>query len=257
MVLVIYLLTGFAAKAQLYRPSSSSSSTPATTAATSAAAPQLFADTVGGYVFTDTIEAKLVRLALDGPQIRAALSQNRINELQLKGAKNSILNLLTLSLNYNDQSFGKPSGVNGTAYVYPKYFFGFVFPLGTVFSRTQVKAAREQIRMGKENQELLARSIRSDVLSKYRQYKVKAQQIKMQNEVLLDEEIAYKQVEKSYRDNTITLEALNVARKKYNDEVSKKLNLQLEIENIRLDLERMIGTNLESVINVPNGLLIN
>src|SRR5579872_1446983 len=71
---------------------------------------------------TDTaIENRLVALALLGPEFDATVHQNRISDLELKRAKNQWLNLLSVSTNYNDQTFAK----SGTAaYVYPKYFFG-------------------------------------------------------------------------------------------------------------------------------------
>jgi len=241
LLLVIVSLMGRNASAQLYRGAQ-------TVRTAQTPPPSTYLDTISGYRFHDSIEAKLVRLALDGPRLRSAQSQGRINEYQLKGAKNNILNLLTLSLNYNDQSFAKPSAINSTAYVYPKYFFGFVFPLGTVFSRTQVKAAREQVKMSKENEEQLIRTIRSEVLAKYRQYKVKTEQVKLQIQVADDEQASFLQVQKSFRDGTVTLEIHNTAQKKYNEEITKKMNLQLELDILRLDLEQMIGTNLENVL---------
>ncbi len=38
-------------------------------------------------------------------------------------------------------------------------------------------------------------------------------------------------------------------RKKFNDEMAKELQLQLQQDLYKLELEAMIGTNLESVIN--------
>src|ERR1700738_1830984 len=48
------------------------------------------------------IENRLVELALNGPEYRAATHQNKITELELKRAKSTWLNLLSLSTNYND-----------------------------------------------------------------------------------------------------------------------------------------------------------
>jgi len=101
------------------------------------------------------IEEKLVALALEGPLFKSSESQNKINEYQLKAAKNAWLNLLTISVNYNDQTFAKTTTA---AYVYPKYFFGFTLPLGTMFSSIPVKSAKEQIKINANNQEQLARS---------------------------------------------------------------------------------------------------
>jgi outer membrane protein TolC len=203
-----------------------------------------------GYRSSDSIEEKLVRLALEGPQLKAANGQNKINEYILRGAKNSWMNLLTLSLNYNDQTFAKPAGTTGTAtYIYPKYFFGLNIPLGTVFSRTQVRAAQEQVKIGTENQQQLARNVRADVLEKYRLYKTKKELLKLQIQVVDDEQASFLQIEKAYRDGSVPLEAHNAAQKKYNDELVKKLTLQLELDSAKFELEKLIGTNLESVTN--------
>src|SRR5256885_3794884 len=115
------------------------------------------------------VEQKLVELAKQAPSVDAAMHQNKIDEYQLKAAKNSWLNLLSISGNYNDQSFAKTTSTTG--YVYPKYFFGVNIPLGTLLSRTSVKAAKEQIEISKDREIELSRHIQADVLSKYKRYK--------------------------------------------------------------------------------------
>jgi outer membrane protein TolC len=219
---------------QVYRPYSPSPAQPIIDAA--------------GYRAADSIEEKLVRMALDGPQLRAAFDQNKINEYTLRQARQAWTNLLVLSLNLNDLDFQKQQ-TNGVAYVYPKYFFGLNIPLGTLFSRTQVKAAREQIKIGAETQTQLSRQIRSTVLEKYRTYKTKKDLLKLQIQVTDDEQAAFLQVEKSYRDGTVPLEAHISAQEKYNTELVKRMNLQLELDVAKFDVEELIGTNLEMVTN--------
>jgi outer membrane protein TolC len=195
---------------------------------------------------SSVIEERLVKLALDGPLFRGSEHQNKINEYQLQRAKNSWLNLLTVSTNYNDQSFAKNPT---TSYVYPKYFFGLNIPLGTIFSKTEVKSARESVELSKDNQEQLARNIRADVISKYKQYKAYNDLIAIQSQVVDDQQAAFQQVEKKFLDRTIDIEKYNVASRDYNTERAKKLNLQLEQDLIKVEIERMIGTKLETVIN--------
>lgn len=195
---------------------------------------------------SDSVEEKLVALALKGPAMRGAESQNKINQYQLLAAKNTWANLLTVSLNYNDQSFTKP--VPG-GYVYPKYFFGLNIPLGTVFSRTGVKAAREEVEIGKTTEEQLTRTIRADVLSKYKQYKTYAELIKLQNDVVVSEQTVLTKIEARANDLSFSIEAYNLALKTLNTEKASILNLQLQRDLVKLELEKMIGTKLESVIN--------
>jgi outer membrane protein TolC len=202
-----------------------------------------------GYRAPDSVEEKLVALALVGPLFSAADRQNKINEYTLKNARNSWLNLLTLSLNFNELEFAGKSANPTSQYVYPKYFFGLNIPLGTVFSRTQVKAAREQVQIGADNKMQLSRNTRADVLEKYRQYKTKKELLKLQIQIADDEQAAFLQVEKTYRDGTVPLEAHIAAQKKYNDELVKKMNLQYELDVAKFEVEKLIGTNLESVTN--------
>lgn len=192
------------------------------------------------------LEERLVALALDGPMYKGAEHQNRINELQLKAAKNQWLNLLTVSTNYNDQTFADNSGT--TSYVYPKYFFGLTIPLGTLFSRTGVRSAQEGVEISKANQQQLARNIRAEVITKFRQYRNYFAMIELQNQTVDDEETAYLQAKEKFRNGTITIEAHNTAQKSYNDELSKKFQLQLQQDLVKVELERLIGTTLEAAI---------
>jgi outer membrane protein TolC len=235
--LLVTILTASGVTAQkpgLYNPVRTTSSVTITDAA--------------GFRASDSIEAKLVALALAGPVFSAADRQNKINEYTLKNARNSWLNLLTLSLNFNELEFSKSTNPT-SQYVYPKYFFGLNIPLGTVFSRTQVKAAREQVQIGADNKMQLARNTRSDVLEKYREYKTKKELLKLQIQIADDEQAAFLAVEKTYRDGTVPLEAHIAAQKKYNDELVKKMNLQYELDVAKFEVEKLIGTNLESVTN--------
>jgi len=191
------------------------------------------------------IEEKLVALALNGPAMKAAQHQNKIAEYQLKNAQNQWMNILSLSLNYNDQSFAK-SGT-GT-YVFPRYFFGLNIPLGTILSRTQAKSARESIEIGKFNIEELKRSIRAEVLSKYAQYRANNEKIKIQSELINDVQSQLIQTEEKFRKGTVAIENYTAAQTAKNNEMARLIELKLEQELLKIDLERMIGTSLESVI---------
>jgi outer membrane protein TolC len=192
------------------------------------------------------IEERLVTLALKGPEVKNLEHQNKINEYQLKSAQNSWLNILSVSANYNDQSFVERPN---TAYVYPKYFFGLTIPLGTIFSKTEVKSARESIEMGKNNQELLRRSIREDILSKYKQYKAYGELIAIQSELVNDVQAELVQSEEKFRKGTVTIEDYNKAQKGNNNELAALINLKLQQDLKKLEIEKMIGVKLETVLN--------
>ncbi|HEY0067219.1 MAG TPA: TolC family protein [Flavisolibacter sp.] len=193
------------------------------------------------------IEEKLVELALQGPAYKTGEHQNKVYEYQLKSAKNSWLNLLSISTNYNDQSFAK-SSTPGTAYVYPKYFFGLTIPLGTIFSRTEVRAAQEGVAIGELSQEQLRRSIRAEVLSKYKQYRAYQELIALQAEMLNDMEVELMQTEEKFKKGTVTIDIYNAAQRNINGEKTRMINLELQRDLLELDIEKIIGTDLQSVI---------
>ncbi len=198
---------------------------------------------------TDTstvIEERLVALALKGPESRNLEHQNKINEYTLRAAQNQWLNLLTVSANYNDQTFSKTPTTN---YVYPKYFFGLTVPLGTILSKTQVKSARESIEIGKNNQELLRRNIREEVLTKYKEYKAYGQLIAIHSELVNDVQAELAQTEEKFRKGTVTIETYNAAQKGNNNELATLINLKLQQDIKKLEIEKMIGVKLETVLN--------
>jgi outer membrane protein TolC len=192
-------------------------------------------------------QEKLVQLALGGPQYDAAGHQVRIAEYRVRAAKQSWFDLLTLSLNYNDLEFSKKSSAVAT-YVYPRYFFGLVIPIGTIISKgSTIKSAREDVKISQDNQLMLARQIRADVLTKYAQYKNYRDLAVLQNQIVDDLSVGFTQIEKKFRDGVITLDAFNLASHNFNEENAKKLSIQLQAEITKYDLERLIGVKLESV----------
>jgi outer membrane protein TolC len=191
------------------------------------------------------IEEKLVALALQGPEAKNLEHQNKINQYTLRNAQNQWLNLLAVSANYNDQSFAKN---NNTAYVYPKYFFGLTVPLGTILSKTQVKSARESIEMGKNNQEILRRNVREEVLTKYREYRAYSELIAIQSQLVNDVQAQLVQTEEKFRKGDVTIEAYNTAQKSNNTEMAALINLKLQQDLKKLEIERMIGVKLETVL---------
>jgi outer membrane protein TolC len=224
--------------------------TPVTTGSDKAHAPNALANAGAIDVIDTAIENRLVELTLKGPEFDASVHQGKIAELELRRARTSWLNLLTISTNYNDQTFAKPVTASGQAtYVYPKYFIGITIPLGIFFSQgNQVKAARESIAHSKDQQEILARTLKTQVLTKYKQYKFYAAQIQMESELSNDVVVNSTQAEQSFRQGKITVDAYILAQRAKNEETVKIMNLQLQQDLIRLDIESMIGVSLDSVL---------
>ena len=56
------------------------------------------------------------------------------------------------------------------------------------------------------------------------------------------------QIEKKFQDASISIDQYNTANRAYTDERVKMLNLQLSQDQVRLDIERLIGVSLDTVI---------
>jgi outer membrane protein TolC len=195
------------------------------------------------------IEEKLVVLALGGPLYDVSDHQIKIAEYKVKSAKKSWFNLLAISANYNDQTFAKNTPQTQGAYVYPKYFFGLTIPIGTIVTKgTEIKSAREEVAISKDNQKALERTIRADVLAKYKQYKLAKALVVLESQVADDLHTEFLQAEKKFNDGSITIEDYSIALRNNNAELSKLLNLQLQEDMAKLDIEKSIGVRLETVI---------
>ena len=192
------------------------------------------------------IQERLVELALKGPDMDKTFHLNKINEYQLKAAQNVYLNLLAFNINLNERSFASQNLQQN--YIYPKYNLGISIPLGTILSRTAVKSAREGIEIGKDNTELTKRNIRQQVITAYKEYIVYEKLIAMQSELINDEQTQLVQTEEKFRKETISIETYTAAQKNNNAELAALINLKLQQDLKKLELERLIGVKLETVL---------
>ena len=191
------------------------------------------------------IEEKLVQMAFQGPELQKMAHQIKIDEYQLRAAQNAWMNLLAFNINYNEFTFQQSTAV---PYIYPRYNLGVTIPLGTIFSRTAVKSAKENIEIGKDNTEELKRDLRQRVVSAYKQYIAYGQLIAIQTELVNDVKTVLTQIEEKFRTGSISIDAYNSAQKNNNLETVALINLKLQQDLKKLELEKLVGTRLENVI---------
>ncbi|MGZ5287144.1 MAG: TolC family protein, partial [Flavisolibacter sp.] len=168
---------------------------------------------------------------------------------QLRKARSSWLNLLSISGTFNEQTFAKDDPSGPTTYVFPRYNFGVSVPLGIIFSKgLDIKSAKAGVELSKNNQTQLVRNIKADILSKYRQYRNLEARILAQSLVVDDEEAIYLQMKEKFKNGQTSFELHNVASKSYNNEIEKKMNLEMQKDLLEFEIERIIGVELESII---------
>jgi len=198
--------------------------------------------------FGDTssaIEERLVQLAWQGPEVQKMAHQIKIDEYQLRAAQNVWMNLLAFNINYNEFTF---NNTQTSTYVYPRYNLGITIPLGTIFSRTAVKSAKENIEIGKDNTELIKRTLREQVLTAYKQYLAYGQLIAIQSALVNDVQTQAAQVEEKFRSGSVSLDLYTNAQKNDNVEKAALVNLKLQQDIKKLELEKLIGVKLDSVL---------
>ena len=194
---------------------------------------------------SSAIEEKLVQLAWQGPEMQKISHETKIGEYQLKAAQNAWMNLLAFNVNYNEFTFEKNAP---TTYVYPRYNLGFTIPLGTIFSRTAVKSAKENIEIGQTNTEATKRSLREQVLTAYKEYVAYGQLIAIQSELVNDVKTQLAQAEEKFRNGTISMDIYNSAQKNNNLEMASLINLRLQQDLKKLEIEKLIGVKLDTVL---------
>lgn len=193
-----------------------------------------------------TIEDRLVALALQGPLFEKGEHQTKINDAQVKKAKGSYLNLLSVSTIY---SFRNSSNDNNSVYLPPGLNLGITIPLGLIFTKTSdIKIAKETRLLNLATQEQLRREVKADVLFKYRQYQTFTQMVVIQSRIIDDEQAAVLQIEKKFREGKTSIEEYNASTKNLNNELANRLKLQLSVDEMKLQLEALIGRSLESVL---------
>jgi outer membrane protein TolC len=193
-------------------------------------------------------EEKLVRIAMTRPAYDVTVRNRNNATHELSKAKNAWLNLLAITLQFNETDFQKVP-VGQAQYVYPKYFFGVTIPVGILFSRSsEIRIARENQYIAQDQQEEMARTIRATVVGRYRAYLVYQEEIHLQTAIINDETVAFQSTQKDFRDGKVTLEIYSAASKAYMAEITRKLNLILASDAAKTDLEQALGMHLEDAL---------
>lgn len=200
---------------------------------------------------TAGVEQKLIRIALTRPSYDATYRAIRAANHNLSLAKNAWLNLLTITLNFNDQEFYHQKTIPGQqTYVYPKYYFGVTIPVGVIFSRSsEIRNAREQQAIAKDNREEAERTIVADVKSKYRTYLNYQNILAVENIMVNDQQAVFLQVEKSFRDGKVTLDEYTIASRNFNSSVLQQIQYKLTADQTKVELEQILGMSLEDAIH--------
>jgi outer membrane protein TolC len=196
------------------------------------------------------VRERLVQLALQNPNYEVADRKIDIARYQLKKSKGSWLNSLSAAGNLNEFTINPPAtGAGAQANLFPRYNVGVSIPFDMFSSHSNdVKISRENLAIAQAEKNQRFREIKADVLTKYEDYLMHKQKLEFQSQITQDAQSVYLQAEKDFGEGIIKQEDYNKAYKAYTDELSKKAEMQRNLNVIKIDLEKIIGVSIDEVL---------
>lgn len=196
---------------------------------------------------TGDIRERLVQLALQNPSFEIADRKVAVTNYQFRKAQGDWLGAVALQLNLNELTVKRKSG--GDLVVYPLYNVGVTLPLNFfIMHKNQVKVAQEEMYIAEAEKNEKFRQIRAQVLSKYEDYLMYKAQLELQSRLTQDAQLNFRQKEKDFQDNLITLEEFNKAQANWIDQESRRLILFRDFNVSKLEIEEMIGISIDELV---------
>jgi outer membrane protein TolC len=193
---------------------------------------------------------KLVQLAWkNNPNNEMLRSEIRISEYEVKKNAASWLDIITLTGNINEFVINPDSEfAEDRAAFFPKYNIRASINLGMFVSipnETKIDRQRQAIALSHLDAQKL--EIRNIVMKTYNEYILKEKIYKIQAQVFSDVENSYKLVEQKFKNGETSFEAYSASQRSYSQSSITLLTAETDYKNIKLDLEKLIGINLEDV----------
>lgn len=190
----------------------------------------------------------LVELAMQNPAIRGYAAKAQINKYETNKAKAQWLNMFSAAGNLNEYTIKNSSNNNA---FFPRYNFSVMIPLGSFISiPADVKKAKAEKKVLITEKESEMLKIKADVLSAYELYAANKKLLELQVPLLEDVYSHYKQTEEKFSagDKDVSVETLNISYRSYNEEMVRKVMLERDIRQAKIELEELIGIPFESAV---------
>ncbi len=190
----------------------------------------------------DVIKNHLVKIALKNPAFDIDDANIEIAELNRKRAGASWLGSINLGGNVNEFVIQN----SAAASFYPKYNAGISLPLD-IFSRVknEKRVADQNIIIAKSNKEQHEMRIKAETLTRYENYKEKADLVTLQNIILANNLSDYELAQKNFQDGSITVEALNQIYQNYMGERNKLITYKKDLNIAVIQMEEILGMPLQ------------
>lgn len=195
------------------------------------------------------IRQRLIELALPGPDMEIADRNEIIAQQQLQRSKRTIMNQLIVTGNLNEFSIKGSQPTQNQANLFPRYNIGLQLPLGVMFTRAKdIRVAEQNVAIAHAERSKTYGEIKAIILKNYEDFLMYSALLDVQAKSTSAEYLNFLKVESDFENGAATEDAYNDALKKYNEEMTKKINTQRNREIARIEIEKYILVPLDDVI---------
>ncbi|CAL1518083.1 TolC family protein [Chitinophaga sp. MM2321] len=195
---------------------------------------------------------RLVELALQNPDVEQYAIRKQINKYETNSITAGWLNHFSAAGNLNEFTLKNSSGSgNGNNLYYPRYNFGVNLPLGNLIKiPNDIKRSKAEGKLLDIQKKSEAQSLTAKVLEFYEEYAANKKLFELHMPLMEDALISYNQAEEKFRagDPAVSLEIYKESYRLYNAEMVKKVQLEKELRQSKLQLEGLVGMTLEQVM---------
>ncbi|NSL86699.1 TolC family protein [Chitinophaga solisilvae] len=191
---------------------------------------------------------RLVELALQNPGIQHYDVQQEVNKYEKRIAAARWANLFSASGNLNEITLRGNS--QGSVY-YPRYNFGVFVPLGSFITiPSEVRRVKAQSKLIDTEKKSKAMELKARVLHQYEDYAALKQLLEIHLPVLEDALNHFSQIEEKFKagDASVPMDIYKEAYRSYNNELVRKITLERDLRQSKIDLEGLVGVTLEEVL---------
>lgn len=191
------------------------------------------------------VKSKLIKLALNNPDLKMLDANTAIAEANKAYAKMSWLSNVSIGANVNEFVIRN----SPAASFFPKYNIGFNVPLDVLMrTKRDKRVADENINIVREQKKNKSNDIISEVLIRYENYKEKKEIVLLQKEYMEFDYSAYEASQQSYTEGSMSLEDMNRTYQVYLTEKAKLASKQKDFNVAVIMLEQLIGVPLNTVL---------
>lgn len=196
----------------------------------------------------DSIGERLADLAIANNRLAANDLEVLARKYEVGKARSAWLNNFTATYNVNEFNL-RASQLDEQNVFFPRYNFGVTIPLSYPFTKSSdVKIAKTRYEQAKAEKDLEVAQIKQLIKSRYQDYRSQVVLLSIQDKNIEDELVLFESAEDKFKKGEITLVSFTEASKRYNSELVQKVRLSNELSLMRINLETLIGMDLDEAL---------